>query len=95
MLFATHLFFVLRYRRKFINKKYSPVVIAGSLVIPFLILLSYVYSYYVIDNIIGEEAGRHHGYVFLVIIFYPLLLAFYWTILWLIDRGQARKLRTK
>lgn len=92
ILFALHLFFSFRYRRQFVNKKYSPVVILGSLLIPFLILLSYMYSYDIIDNAIGEEAGRHHGYVFLVIIFYPVLLAIYWTTLWLLDRRQKRKL---
>jgi len=92
ILFALHLFFSFRYRRQFLNKKYSPVVILGCLIIPLLIILSYIYSYDIIDNVIGEEAGRHHGYVFLVIIFYPILLAIYWTIVWLLDRQQKRKL---
>jgi hypothetical protein len=94
LLFALHLFFVLKYRIKFINKKYSPVVILGSFVIPFLILLSYMSSYELIDNAIGENAGRHHGYVFLVIVFYPIILPIYWTIVWLLDRKQKRKMVT-
>lgn len=92
ILFGLHLLFVLWYRRQFPNKKYSPVVILGSLIIPFLILLSYMYSYDIIDNLIGEDAGRHHGYIFLVIVFYPILLPIYWTILWLLDRHQKRKM---
>lgn len=92
ILFTLHLFCSFWYRRQFVNKKYSPVVILGSLIIPFLILLSYMYSYDIIDNVIGEEAGRHHGYVFLVIIFYPILLPIYWTIVWLLDRRQKGKL---
>jgi len=92
ILFALHLFFSFRYRRQFVNKKHSPVVILGSLIIPFLILLGYMYSYDIIDNVIGEEAGRYHGYLFLVIIFYPILLPIYWTIVWLLDRRQKRKL---
>ena len=95
ILFALHLFFVRRYRLQFVNKKYSPIVIFGSVIIPLLILLSYIFSYDLIDNVIGEDAGRHHGYVFLVIIFYPILLAFYWTIIWLFDRQQKRKLIAK
>ncbi len=94
ILFALHLFFVRRYREQFVNKKYSLVVIFGSLVMPFLILLSFMYSYDIIDNAIGKEAGRHHGYVFLVIVFYPILLPIYWTILWLLDRQHKRKLMT-
>ncbi|MFM2386636.1 MAG: hypothetical protein RL660_1393 [Bacteroidota bacterium] len=92
LLFVLHLFLSFRYRRQFVNKKYSPVVIIGSLLIPFLILLSYIYSYDFIDNVIGEEAGRYHGYISLAILFYPLLLALYWTIVWLLDRHQKRKL---
>jgi len=38
ILFGLHLYFVLMYRRKYVNKKYSPIVILGSLVIPLLIL---------------------------------------------------------
>lgn len=92
LLFALHLFLVFWYRRRFTSKKYSPVVILGSIAIPFLILFSYMYSFEIIDNVIGEDAGRHHGYVFLVIIFYPILLPIYWTILWLLDRRQKRKI---
>lgn len=92
ILIALHLLFVLWYRMQFVNKKYSLVVILGSLIIPLLILLSYIYSYDIIDNLIGEDAGRHHGYVFLVIIFYPILLPIYWTMIWLLDRQHKRKL---
>lgn len=94
ILFIVHLFFVGWYRKKFVQKKYSPVVILGSLLIPFLILLSYILSYDIIDNAIGDNAGRHHGYVFLVIVFYPILLPVYWTIIWLIDRRIKRKQTT-
>lgn len=90
ILFTLHLFFVYRYRRQFVNKKYSYVVILGSLVVPFLILLSYMNAFDLIDNLIGKEAGRHHGYVFLVIIFYPLILPIYWAIVWLLDRRQKK-----
>ncbi|MEO6831649.1 MAG: hypothetical protein ABI169_05585 [Chitinophagaceae bacterium] len=92
ILFGLHLFLVLWYRRRHKNTKYSPVVILGSLIVPLLILLSYLYSYGLIDNVIGEDAGRHHGYTFLVIIFYPIILPIYWAIFWLIDRLQKRRL---
>lgn len=92
--FILNLFIISWYRRKFQNKKFSVAVILGSIIIPFLILLSYMYSYDMIDNLIGDEAGRHHGYVFLVIILYPILLPIYWTIMWLIDRRQKQKLLT-
>jgi hypothetical protein len=91
-LFALHLLLARRYRRKFVTKKYSPVVIAGSLVVPFLILLSYMYAYPLIDAVIGDHAGRRHGYIFLVLVLYPLFLGVYWLILWLFDVQQKRKL---
>jgi len=92
ILFLLHLFFVNLYRKKFTNKKYSLVVILGSLIIPFLILLAYMYSFGIIDNVIGKDAARHHGYVFFVIVLYPIILPIYWSILWLFDRRQKRKL---
>ncbi len=92
IMLALHLLLSRWYRKKNVNKKYSLVVIFGSLAIPFLILLSYMYSYDIIDFVIGEDAGRHHGYVFLVMLLYPILLAIYWTILWVLDRQHKRNL---
>jgi hypothetical protein len=85
-LFIWHLILVRRYRRKFVSKKYSPVVIVGSLIVPFLGILSYIFAYPVIDSIIGDAAGRHHGYIFLVMMLYPILLPIYWVVLWLFDK---------
>ncbi len=92
LLFVLHLWLVIRYRKRQLHKKYSYVVIIGSWLIPFLILLSYIYSFMLIDYLIGEDAGGRHGYVFLVVIFYPFLVPLYWTIIWLLDRSQKRKL---
>lgn len=92
VLFALHLFLVIRYRRKFATKKYSPVVIAGSFLVPFLLLVSYTCSYPLIDFLIGEEAGKNHGYVFLIFAMYPLLALAYGMIMWLLDRLQKRKI---
>lgn len=92
LLFIWHGILVRRYRRKFPTKKYSPVVIAGSLIVPFLVLLSYIYAYPLIDCIIGDAASMRHGYVFLVIVLYPVLLLTYWVIVWLLDNQQKRKL---
>lgn len=92
ILFALHLSIVVFYRRRFVNKKHSLVVILGSLIIPFLISLCYIYSFDIIDNIIGEEAGRYHRYMFLAIMFYSILLPIYWTIVWLFDRQQKKRL---
>ncbi len=87
-----HLFLTLAYRRKNINRKYSIVVILGSVLIPFLSMLSFVFSFDLIDNAIGENAGRHHGYATLSIIFYPVILAVYWFLFWLADKLYKKKL---
>ncbi|MFZ1391576.1 MAG: hypothetical protein WAS23_08315, partial [Dokdonella sp.] len=92
LLAITHLFFTYTYRRNNIQKKYSIIVISGSILVPLLSLLSYIYSYSFIDNAIGENAGRHHGYVFLSIILYPIILIIYWLLFWLTDRQYKKKL---
>ncbi|RYD99248.1 MAG: hypothetical protein EOP54_04875 [Sphingobacteriales bacterium] len=95
LLFVLHLFFVLRYRSKHIHKKYSYVVIAGSWLVPFLVLLSYIYAFGLIDYLIGEAAGRRHGYVFLIMVLYPFIVPVYWTIMWLLDKLQKKRLLYK
>jgi hypothetical protein len=91
LLIAWHLFLIKKYRRKFVNKKYSAVVIWGSLVIPFCILISYPVSSIMISSVIGAEAGRQSVYEFVVIVLYPLLVPVYWIIAWLFDKEQKRK----
>ncbi len=95
LLFVLHLWLVLRYRRRHIHKKYSFVVIVGSWLVPFLILLSYIAYFMLIDYLIGEDAGRRHGYVFLIMILYPFFVPVYWTIMWLLDKLQKKKLLRK
>lgn len=87
-----HLFLTLAYRRKNINRKYSIVVILGSVLIPFLSMLSFVFSFDLIDNAIGENAGRHHGYAALSIIFHPVILVVYLFLFWLADKLYKKKL---
>jgi len=68
------------------------MVILGSLVVPLLILFFHMLSYFIIDWSIGEEASRRHGYTFLILFLYPLLLPVYWFIMWWIDRSMKRSL---
>ncbi len=90
ILAALHILVIKRYRKKNIVAKYSWVVIAGSIIFPFIILLGYIFSFYWIDSSIGVQAGGGHGYTFLVLVLYPVLLAVYWVIMWLIDRFIKR-----
>ncbi|MEN0048252.1 MAG: hypothetical protein AAF806_14415 [Bacteroidota bacterium] len=80
-----HIFGIKKYRLRRPNAKPSVVVILGSLVVPFLILSFHILSYFIIDWSIGEEASGRHGYMFLVIFLYPLLLPIYWIMMWFID----------
>lgn len=73
-----------KYRINNPDKKYSCVNIVGIIVVPLLTLIWFIWSFELIDTVIGEEASRYHGYTFLVIIFYPVVLLFYWYILRLV-----------
>jgi hypothetical protein len=92
LLFLVHLFFIRKYRKQFSSKKYSPIMILGSLLIPFLILVSFIYSFDLIDTIIGDEAGRYHSYLVLYLVLYPFILIPYWLLAWMIDRKYKQKL---
>lgn len=92
LLFALlHYWGINKFRKSKPANKYSWVVITGSLIIPLLILIGFVLLFELIDMAIGSVAGRYHGYIFLVIIFYPVLLPVYWIIMWLIDRRIKSK----
>ena len=86
-----HLILVIWYRKKYQFKRFSIVVIIGSLVIPLLFLLLWIYYYDVIDSFIGEHAGRTHGYIFFILFFYPIIMPVYWLIYWLIDKLIKKK----
>ena len=94
ILFALHIYLVIRYRRNNPAKK-NWVVIAGSFIVPFFALLFYIFSFAFIDSLIGEDAGRHHGYAFLIMLFYPVYLLGYWVIMWMIDKIFKRSLLSK
>lgn len=79
ILFLIHLHFIKQYRKSYTNKKYSIVVILGSIIVPFLLILAFIYSFDFIEYIIGVEAGSHNGYMFLgMIIYYPIIVAIFW-----------------
>ncbi|MEM7162648.1 MAG: hypothetical protein AAF487_09450 [Bacteroidota bacterium] len=81
-----HFYIMLRYRKRFPHKRFSIVLILGSILVPFIFLLSWMYYFDFIDYQIGIHAGRAHGYTFISMVFYPLILAIYGLVFWLIDR---------
>ncbi len=92
LLSGLHIYFIKDYRRKNVQKKRSAVVIIGSMLISFAFFIFFLSSFSMIDAIIGQDASGRHGYVFLVIIFYPLIWGFYWLIMVSVDHMTRDKL---
>ncbi len=88
---AFHVFIMIRYRNQNLNRRFSLPMIVGSLVVPFIYLLSNYYAYFFIDSFLDGASGNH-GYIFLILFFYPFILPFYWLIMWLTDRIYKRRL---
>lgn len=86
-----HLKLIYYYKQNNAPGKHSAVLISGSVIIPFISLLAYMYSYNLIDYAIGEAAGKLHGYVFVVMILYPIFFLLYWLTILLIDRFCFKK----
>lgn len=86
-----HLIVLIWYRKKKPSKRFSPVVIIGSILIPLFFLMIWMNLYDVIDFLIGEHAGRSHGYTFFLVVLYPIILPLYWLVYWLIDKLIKKK----
>ena len=91
VLILLHFLAMRAFRKHYPTKRFSWVMIVGSILVPFLAYLAYLYSFEIIDSTIGEHASRYHGYTFLAIIYYPFVLAVYWPVMWLVDRTMVRK----
>lgn len=91
LLLLIHVYFDYWFRQKDATKKFSWIVILGSFIVPYLMLHSYFLAYDLIDNTIGIHASKHHGYYFLILFWYPILVAVYLCIMWIIDLIIKRK----
>ena len=85
LLIVFHILWILRYRWDNPGKRFSPVVIIGSLTIPWIYCALYTFLPGLIDRVIGDYASRRHGYVFLIFFIYPIYVLFYFPIPWFID----------
>ncbi len=92
LLIIFHYLWVKGYRKNNPDIKYSSAVIIGSLLIPLLFCILWVYFYTFIDMVIGEYASERHGYTILFLIFYPLIVPVYWLIFWLLDKQIKKKI---
>lgn len=90
-----HLFMMWKYRQSNHSSRFSWVMIVGSLVMPGIILFYYVYSFDIIDSAIGIHASRYHGYNFLVMFIYPVLMPVYMIVMWLADRIMKKRVNIK
>ena len=84
-----NLFLILKLKRNNPGKKYSWVVIVSSIIMPLVILIFYMYSFDLIDNVIGIAASRYHGYTFLALIFYPVLAPLYGLGMWFFGKTKT------
>lgn len=92
LLAITHFQILCWYRERNPLKKYSLVVILGSIFIPLFYVVIWMVLYDIIDVYIGEHAsGRGHGYTFFVLFLYPIILPFYWWIYSSMDKQIKKK----
>ncbi|MBK7158793.1 MAG: hypothetical protein IPH77_09580 [Ignavibacteria bacterium] len=94
MLMIIHIILIKIFRYKKPSAKFSLIVFAGSIIIPLITLLFYIFSYGITDTIIGQEASGYHGYTFLVLIFYPVFFVIYFLISLFADRVFKRKFKS-
>ncbi len=92
VLMLLHIAIIFWYRKSNLTKKYNWIVILGSFIIPYLLFPIYFTSYTAIDELIGVDASKRHGYYVLVLFLYPVLVLVYMAIVWIIDIIIRRKL---
>lgn len=90
ILMITH-WYLIKKNRRTSQAKYSAIAILGGLSIPILFFTFWMYSYALIDNIIGKEASREHGYIFLTLLLYPIIMICYIVFTWKLDSYFKRK----
>ncbi len=88
-----HIYWVLDYRKKNPDKRFSLAVIAGSILVPFIYCVLYMVFPDFIDSVIGDHASRRHGYLFFIFFMYPFFLMFYLLVMWLIDYWKKNRLK--
>lgn len=66
-----------KYRLKNTNKRINVSVVTGGLIIPLLVLGTYILAFTAIDVVIGEHASEHHGYYVFAVFLYPALMPVY------------------
>jgi hypothetical protein len=77
------------FRRKYSTKKYNWIVIFGSIIAPVIILLFWLNYIEWLKLTLGVHAGMGidpYSTIYIPMLFYPVILIFYWFIMWRIDK---------
>lgn len=77
ILIVIHLMLIFWHRKRKPTMKLSWIAVAGGVIFPFIMLMSYLWALDVIDSAIGEMASHWHGYSFLIMIFYVVVMPVY------------------
>ncbi len=93
LIIILHITFIILFRKRKPHKKFSWVVIVGSVFLPLIVLLFNIYSYEIIFHAIGNQANRFYNFFYFIVIgLYPFIMPVYWVIMWLFDKLYKRKL---
>lgn len=80
-----HTYFIRRERLNKNDIKLALWLKIGAFVNSFLITNFWIFSYSIIDGIIGDEASKYHGYIIFEILLYPFFLVVYMLIIISVD----------
>lgn len=95
ILAIAHLILLIWYRKRNPMRRFSLVVILGSILVPLIFLLTWMYSYDFINAVIGQHASGKHGYTFFILLLYPIIFPCYWALFWVIDKLLKNRLTVK
>lgn len=73
------------------NRGRSIPLVIGALLAPLGFLIAFLFSYELIDMAIGPDAGRFHGYTFMYLLLYPVIMPLYALGCWLLDRFWKKR----
>ncbi|MCC7502861.1 MAG: hypothetical protein IT229_10050 [Flavobacteriales bacterium] len=90
LLLLLHIRWMHRFRVNGNRGRSMPLVI-GALLAPLGFLIAFLFSYDLIDMAIGPDAGRFHGYTFMYLLLYPVIMPLYALGCSLLDRFWKRR----
>lgn len=93
LLVLLHGLLIYHHRRRHYRRKISSLSVVGSLLVPFITISVYVFSFSLIDALIGPEASGNHGYPFLAYLLYPVFMPVYGIVMILGDWLEGRRRR--